>query len=446
MSNGPALTTDDLRTIVQRLNPNTPAGSSGKAMPRIARDSSAVRQLKTHVTADPMAKILLTGHIGGGKSTELLHLAKEKKNDRHVIRCSVLDTLGAQNLDVFTLLLVVLDATVRSWTKHFGAMPPGLVEELVEHFRKLVPEDKRPPELPRTPTNPLFAHLDTWGVVMKALDLRRIRTREALSDFYSDCIRRLSLRYVPEIELASIDISAIVQSCEVVLKELADVAGKPVLLLMDDLDKVRDEKAQESVFIDRAMAWLRLPCAVVATLPYDAFFGARSAEMEDIWGDVLVLDPLPVPEIEGESLKEKALSFYLSMLREAGAEKLISARQNRRLARASGGLPRMFVTFCNTCALYALEAGEDHVRNYHLELVIQDKAKAMRGRLSDEDYEAIVHVLDTEGSNVRKASQALRDGILIRDESQPLEKQFRLADWAEPLIESYRLRQSQKSQ
>ena len=43
---------------------------------------------------------------------------------------------------------------------------------------------------------------------------------------------------------------------------------------------------QQSLLIDRAMAWLRLPCAVVATLPFDAYFRERSAEIDQLWTDV----------------------------------------------------------------------------------------------------------------------------------------------------------------
>ena len=111
-----------------------------------------------------------------------------------------------------------------------------------------------------------------------------------------------------------------------------------------------DPALQQSLFIDRAMAWLRLPCGVVATLPFDAYFRERSAEIDQLWTDVLVLDPLPIPTIDGQDMSEPALQPYLTMLREAGADQLFTARQNRRLAHASGGLPRTFIYFCSTCA------------------------------------------------------------------------------------------------
>jgi hypothetical protein len=435
-----------LEAIVRRLNPNVPAGILADAMPRISRDSNAVRQITALLRADPFGKALLTGHIGVGKSTELLHLTRELAPWRFTIRCSIADSLGVRNADTFTLLVVVLEAAIRAWNTQLGSMPAGLVEQLVARVAKLVPADKQPRKTAGSSLRPDGSLSQTIDVFheflaeMKGEGSRQIRTGEQLAELYADCIRRLAIRHVPDANLASIDLGAVVESCEVILKEITAKSGKPVLLVVDDLDKVMDSETQQSLFIDRAMAWLRLPCAVVATLPFDAYFRKRSAELDQLWTEVLVLDPLPVPTPDGQDLAEPALQPYLSMLREAGAERLFTARQNRRLAYASGGLPRTFIYFCSTCALYALEASQNHVLNAHIELVLQDMANKWRGRLTDDDYDAIQSVLKSEGANVPMAAQLLRDGVLVRDGSQPFDKQYRIAPWAESLLRAYEKR------
>ena len=435
-----------LEEIVRRLNPNVPAGTRADGMPRIPRDSTAVRQITTLLRADPFGKALLTGHIGVGKSTELAHLTNELASQRFTIRCSVADSVGAQNTDTFTLLVVVLEAAIRAWIEKLGPMPPGLVEQFVGRVEPRSLEELSAPPIKdsaqivrRRPNGVL-----RWAAMQeRLLEYKRIKTGEQLAAFYSDCIRQLAIRYVAGADLASIDVSAVAESCEVILKEISEKSNKPVLLVIDDLDKVMDPALQQSLFIDRAMAWRRLPCAVVATLPFDAYFGERIAEIEQSWTEVLVLDPLPVPKSEtslGQSLSEPALQPYLTMLREAGADQLFTDRQKRRLAHASGGLPRTFISFCNTCALYALEANESRVLDSHIELVLQDMANKWRGRLTDADYEGIQRVLQSEGANVRNVVQPLRDGVLLRDGSQPPEKQCRIAPWAEPLLKAYEKR------
>lgn len=439
----------DLREIIRRLNPNVPAGQGKAAIPRTPRDSNALRQLRTYVSADLYAKALLTGHVGVGKSTELLHLAHEMDAERFVIQCSIAQTLGVHNVDTFSLLVVILEAAIRSWIERLGEIPSGLIEELIDHIRNLLPAEKRPAKKAKKARSSLtdvmltqasFARI--LGELLKDVDLAETKRSEShqLVGLYSEILQRLALRYVPEDELANLDVSSVALSCEIVLKELAHKAGKPVLLIIDDLDKVRDERTQVEVFLDRAMAWMRLPCAVVATSPLDAIFSTKGAELDHVWGEVQILDPLPVPDSTGASSRDPALKPYLSMLRSVKAHEVFSALQCRKLAHAASGLPRSFVYACSACVRYAVEAGDSHVRDYHVDLVQRDLTDRWRGRLNDSDYHALIAVLDSGGSNVPKAIELLRDGLLIRDGCAPDTEQFRLASWVVPLVEAFRKR------
>jgi len=433
-----------LEAVLRRLNPNVPAGQTGDAIPRIPRDSTALRQIRAHLGADPFAKMLLTGHIGVGKSTELLHFAREMESDRWVIQCSVAHTLGVHNVNTFSLLVVLLEASIRSRVERLGEMPPGLVEGLEDHVAKLAPGEHA--ATAHSPLQWLIPELEGGARIWRLhAEVEGVKRREsALANLCHEVLQRLALRSVSVEQAGVLDPSPLALSCELILKELENEAGKPVLLVIDDLDKVRSEDARDDVFLNWAMAWLRLPCGIVSTLPLDALFSSRGRELDDVWFDVQVLDPLAVPAAEGGALDDPALQPYLGMLRSVGAEEVFSVLQCRRLANASSGLPRTFVSACSACVAYAVEADEVHVRDYHVDLVLRDIADRWRGRLDDSDYRALIDVLDSEGSNVPRAISLLRDGILVRDGTAPPERQFRLASWAEPLVEAYRRRMLRK--
>jgi hypothetical protein len=259
---------------------------------------------------------------------------------------------------------------------------------------------------------------------------------------YREVIQEIALRAVPFEMVMMMDPRPALASCGLLLKELEAVAGKPVLVTIDDLDKVRNDEARDDVFLTRAMVWQQLPCGIVATVPLDAVFSDIGPELDQIWLDIQVLDPLPIPKARPSLSPEPALPPYVKILASVGAEEVFSRVQCRKLANASGGLPRVFVSMCAACARYALDSGEDHVRDYHIDLAFRDIADKWRGRLNDSDYEALVAVLDSGGSNVPAAIPLLRDGILIRDGTAPPDQQFRLAPWAEPLVEAYRERTS----
>ena len=294
---------------------------------------------------------------------------------------------------------------------------------------------------------------------------RGIKTAGDLIGVYREAIQRIALRAVKFEEVVALDPSPVVASCELVLKELAVAAGKPVLAIIDDLDKVRKDEARDDIFLTRAMAWQQLPCGIVATVPLDAVFSDIGRELDQIWLDVQVLDPLPVPTVKRPLVKrplspdpalqpvkrplvkrplsrDPALQPYLRILNSVGAEEVFSEWQCRKLADGSSGLLRVYVSMCAARARYALDSGESHVRDYHVDLAFRDYADKWRGRLNDTDYEALVAVLDSGGSNVPAAIPLLRDGILIRDGTAAPDRQFRLAPWAKPLVEMYRERTS----
>ncbi len=426
----------DLVQVLRRLNPNVPAGGNEDVLPRTPRDSNAARQIRAHVGADPHVKLLLTGHIGVGKSTELLNLAKESQEYRWVVFCSVAETLGVHNVTVFSLLVMLLRETVRSWTERLGDVPPGLVEALVERYSDAMKKESYRFKSPYTAAVP-----DVMVGAGRKLRLSTFQSGADLLRLYDAVLRGLALRSVTRDETMGLDPGPMAGMCELVLKELADRAGRPVLLIIDDLDKLRDQEARDDIFLNRAMTWRWLPCGIVATLPLDAVFSPIGPDLDQVWVEgPLVLDPLPVPEAEGGALDDEALQPYLKMLRSVNAEGVFSGYQCRRLANASSGLPRTFVAACATCVRYALEAGEEHIRDYHVDLVMRDLTERWQGRLNDSDYEALVGVLDSGGSNVPKAITLLRDGILVRDGAAPPEKRYRLATWAEPLLGAYRLR------
>ncbi len=342
------------------------------------------------------------------------------------------------NLDTFALLIVILEACIRSWIDRLGDMPVGLVDELVNHVRTLVPESKRPPSTSRVG---LIREIQPLQELFGAIP-KKISTGGQLAKLYSEVLQRLALRYVSPAQLATLDPSGIAMSCEVMLKELESRAKKPVLLLIDDLDKVRNPAAQTDIFLDRAMALLRLHCGIVATCPLDVLFAQRGRELDQVWGTMYILDPFPVPDLEGATVNDPTLSPYLTILRSVGAQQAISALQCRKVAHASGGIPRVFVYSCSACVTYALEAGEPHVLDYHVDLVQRDQTDLWRGRLEDSDYEALAAVLDSGGSNVPRAVHLLRDGVLIRDGAAQDVKQFRAAPWVSPLLDSYRRRKA----
>ncbi len=151
---------------------------------------------------------------------------------------------------------------IRAWTKKLGGVPPGLAERLGAECRGY------------------------WKRIALAHHHRSTAVRWLLADPSGSS---------PGTSRSSGDVGETRSGApRAQLRSRHQRTGeqgtKPVLLVIDDLDKVRDEETQHELFIDRATAWMRLPCGVLATLPLDVLFTERGRELDHVWGEIGILD------------------------------------------------------------------------------------------------------------------------------------------------------------
>jgi hypothetical protein len=195
------------------------------------------------------------------------------------------------------------------------------------------------------------------------------------------------------------------------------------------------------IFVDRAMAWIKLPCAVVATLPINLYFHERAREIEQIWNSVDLLDPLAMPPEEGADATPPWASFYLTLLRNVGGETVFSGRQTCRLARDSGGVVRDFVHLCASCVHSVLDTGEEHVRDWHISTVEDQRTEKYQSRLLDDDYERLDTIIRTQ-RGARTAAQLIRDGVLLSRRDEQGKRVLCVHPLVAPLVEDYRRRRT----
>jgi len=417
---------DELRGLLRRLNPNRPASLSQNTLPRIERVGGSLSLLSTHLKADQFTKALVAGHIGVGKSTELMHLAESLKNDYFVIFRSVSSVLGAHNTSVPTLLVFLLEEAVRRWNAELEAMPEELIHNIGEIFgvRSGV----------GTGMQLLLSLIGISESQMKK-DSPKFATPVQMEQFLTKILQKISLRYFRFEENRSIDISDLALAFENLLNKMVEYANKPLLIIIDDLDKIGDEQVLLDLFVQRAMAWIRLPCAIVATMPVDMYFHDRAREIDHIWGEVSILEPLNTPS-EAAELTDPALPFYLTLIKEIGGEKYFSAKQTSRLARVSGGIVRDFVHLCALSVNYVLDTGESHVRDWHIEAVERVLSEKFQSRLDDNDYAIIEKVVRQQG-NAKAGAQLIRSGALLCKRDENKQRIYQVHPLVKKLVDNY---------
>ncbi|MCP4347593.1 MAG: hypothetical protein GY795_18975 [Desulfobacterales bacterium] len=387
---------DEIHEILRRLNPNRPASaySSDENLPRINRPNDSINSVKRQIEIDKYTKALVAGHIGVGKSTELLNMEDELETDYFVMYLSVSTEIGSHNSNSLTVLIMLLYKIIKTWGEQTVYIPPKIIKNIVNVLKQLT-----------------IKHEGRELFTFREID---IHNYNQLISYLEQILNQITLLFIPRFALRTADISDLVIVTEIIIKEMEKKTGKPLLIIIDDLDKITDDDAALDFFMLHSKAWLRLPCAIIATLPFDMYFHERIHEIELLWGDINILDPLDVPLEDSENSGDFSFNFYSELLREIGATKLFPPNAVKRLAINSGGIIRDFIRLCAGVIHITLNTEKKNfeILRRHIIKVESNLSEKFQIRLDDDDYEILEEVLKRQGG-VREAAKLIRDGALI---------------------------------
>lgn len=279
-------------------------------------------------------RILLSGQIGSGKSMELRRLAEEQVIAERFERVSfrLTDRLNvAAPVDMRFLLLAVAAAVAEHIVEHQGTEPrrwgfarkDKLLPVLREWLGVLVEGEELPP--PRV-------EVDAWKLKSALVETTvRIRSDEAV---------RTKVR-----EQDHFAVTRLRRLVAMLLRHAEDSAGRRVLLMVDDGDKLTTESSAVNVFVQQVDNLLELPCSLVLTFPYWLHFDERFAPTTRR-AEVVLTHNVKVIEHDAPTLLlEPAREFFGKLydgLVEEGSD-LVEDGVLDLAALNSAGLPREFV-------------------------------------------------------------------------------------------------------
>jgi hypothetical protein len=164
--------------------------------------------------------------------------------------------------------------------------------------------------------------------------------------------------------------------------------GSAPVLFVDHVDKIRSPLAAEEVLVKATPAWERLAASLIMTAPYEYTLGELRNAIESKWGRPQVLYPLQIPSTPRSG---KIPTIYETIVREAGIHALVPEGSLRILAYYSGGILRQFVQFL-----------KDACKEAHL---------ARHDSVEIEDATAVIHAAEQAYLSYSGANLALLDEI-----------------------------------
>jgi AAA ATPase domain len=287
----------ELERFYQACNPSRPLVMGNAVDRRYYIDFASVRGGKiiealqrtiTRISPDSPTCQLFTGHLGCGKSTELLRLQAElEQQDFHVVYFESTHVLEMADVDVTDILLAIAGQVSESLEAMKIRLQPGYFTEL---FKDVVNFLQTPIELEAE------AELSVGIAKITAKTKQSPQLRRRLRDYL-------------EPRTANILQSINQELLEPATKILKSRGKKGLVVIVDNLDRVAirpmpsGRSLPEYLFIERGEQLRKLHCHIVYTIPLALTFSNDSAELQHRLGGGVapkVLPMIPVRLRSGE--------------------------------------------------------------------------------------------------------------------------------------------------
>ncbi len=344
----------------------------------VQRPDTALSRLHRWLTrgAGKPMKIFYSGHRGAGKSTELNRLvADEEIRKQYVIVHyrigDYADPLNLSHVDVLFSMGAQIFVQYTDKEKGYGKrLPAELIREL-ESWRGRIEErvravDKAVGASAEANLNAFFLKALGWS---KAEETSRKEIRQIIEPRLSELISSINL----------------------IVSAIAAREQKPVLVIIDDLDKPPLDVAKK-IFHGYYTVLMQPACAIVYTVPSAIFF---SPEFATLRGQTFFLPNLKLHAAgQPQQRVEQCYAALRDFFSRRAHRRLISNDALDAAATVSGGVFREMARVIQTGADLALEAQRDRIEVADIRRAEAELRNEFTHFLTPEDYQTLRAIHD----------------------------------------------------
>jgi len=400
----------DLRNFFQATDPGKALAVDNPEDKKYYIDFSSVRggaiikKLKQKITffsPDAPTCVLFTGHIGCGKSTELLRLKTELEQEGfHVVYFESSEDLEMTDVDISDVMLAIARRVSQSLDKLLLGEPSRL-KELLQGAAKVLNSDVTGMKfkVPGVGDVGVTSEKEKFSL---AFGIGEITTKAK-----SDATLREKLNQYLGPQKTQL-LEAINQELlEPAIASLKQQGKKGLVVIVDNLDRLDSRQKpfgrpqQEYLFVDQGEYLTKLNCHLVYTMPLALKFSSDYGNLTQRFEEPRVLPMVPVQLGDGseceagmELLRQMILARAFPNLDEQErlnniTEIFDSPKTLDRLCRVSGGHVRDLLRLLNT---WIMEEMELPLSGATLEAVVRSRRNEMTMPISDDEWELLRQV------------------------------------------------------
>jgi hypothetical protein len=376
------------------------------------RAGNLIRELtRTIALSESPTCQLFTGHIGCGKSTELLRLKAElEKENYQVVYFVSSDDLDMCDLDITDILLVIARKVVEELEKVQIRLRPGFLNRVFEGMKELLQNLELEPGIE-------FSAL-LGKISLKAKDSKTVRNQlrdhlESRTDSLIDGINK-----------------EIFEAAGVALQTKG---SKGLVVIVDNLDRVANtpkfgsRTQPEYLFIDRGDQLKRLRCHTLFTIPLSLTYSNDFATLSNRFGRPKVLAMTPIRNRNGQAheqgmtlLRQAVLARALPDLADDERLKQIGALFTHKdllekTCRMSGGHIRNLFRIVYSCA----QKDDPPFSSEILDQVIQEEKNEIVRRLEPDERKLLHKVIQNQSLAGEKEYDTLLRSMFVFEYDSP---------------------------
>jgi len=343
----------NLERFFQLCNPATTLNVANPSDKNLYIDFSSVRS--GNLISEFMRTIKLhnqsftcqffSGHIGCGKTTELLRLKSELEAEKyHVVYFESSEFLDFSDVDITDILLLIVRKISESMKESGLNINPGYFQTLFKNI------------------SGLFSDLQLEHIEFN-MGLTTISTK--LKDSNS---MRKKLRAELEPRTDNIIDSINEEVLKAANEKIKSIGKKGLVVIIDNLDRIynvyktKRRTQPEYIFIDRGDQLQRLFCHLVYTIPLALTFSNDASTITNRCGKPKTLSMVPILTRDGKTYFKKSMSLMQVMILTRAFPDLSSEERFKRIKNifepeilltkiclASGGHVRNLLNLVYTC-------------------------------------------------------------------------------------------------
>jgi predicted ATP-binding protein involved in virulence len=307
--------------------------------------------IKTVQITEKYRKILIIGHTGCGKSTILNKVAEELKDQYHVVAFSVANELNMMDIETIDILTTIYLQLIYSLKEKEEEKALERILKSLENLAEKITGNSKIQEM---------------GLAL----LKSISFKIKVDPESREAIRGTFRKQVETIQ----------ENISTVCKEIRKKTKKDILIIIDDLDKLKDEDLTEKIFLKEAHMLTVPEARVILTFPLATYYSSVFVHVTDKFSHQFI----PLVNLYGmdNDYRESSFELLKKLVLKRIDKELISGEALQSLIDHSGGLLRDLIQFMQDACKIVSDKNLAIIDNEIAQTVIQYKTNEY-GRLFD---------------------------------------------------------------